>query len=134
MARARLERTSRLSQRQRVPPFPHSLRLVDARREITCRLLGNRTRARIRFCRIRQHSPYRTRTEARRLRLGLSRVFRGVWRLDDLVRVKRGCRTLQHVPTGEVGRPLAQTRLARGTCLCDRPVSYTHLRAHETPE
>ena len=67
----------------------------------------------LRLGRVRQHPAHGARVEAGRLRLGLPRLRRRLRRLDDLVRLvcRRGAR--QHVPGGEIGRALADRRLAR---------------------
>ena len=60
---------------------------------------------------IRQHPAHRARPEARRLRLGIPRLRGRIRRVDDLVRLIRRRRDLQHVSRGEVRRPLASARL-----------------------
>ena len=70
--------------------------------------------------RVRQHSAHRARAQAGRLRLGLPRLCGRFWRLDDLVRLVRRRRAIEHVSGGEVGRPVAAPRLACGGRLCDR--------------
>src|SRR5207244_2787163 len=52
--------------------------------------------------------------------LGLSCVCGGIRRLDDLVRFFRRRSAVEHVPAGEIGRPVAQARLARRARLRDR--------------
>ncbi len=69
---------------------------------------------------LRQHSAHRPGVDAGRLRLGDARLRGRLRRLDDLVRFVGGRRDLEHVPRGEVGRRLAQGRLARDRRLCPR--------------
>jgi hypothetical protein len=57
----------------------------DARGEATAAILGNGVRSGISLRRVRQHSAYCVGAEARRLRLGLSCLYRRFWRLHDLV-------------------------------------------------
>ena len=61
----------------------------DAGREAAGRILADRARARLRVGGVRQHPADCARARAGRLRLGLSRLYRGLRRLDDLVRILR---------------------------------------------
>src|SRR5258708_32265483 len=82
--------------------------------------MADGARPRFRLRGFRQHSPDRARVEAGRIRLGLPRVWRRLSRLDDLVRVFCRSGAREYVSAGEVGRPLAEARLARGARLRDR--------------
>ena len=66
--------------------------------------------------------------EAGRLRLGLPRLRRGLRRLHDLVRLLRRRGARQHVPGSQVGRQLAQARLAHRRRLRHRLL--LHARHH----
>ncbi len=74
----------------------------------------------LRVRRVRQHPAHGARAQAGRLRLGVPRLRRRLWRLDDLVRLQRRRGPLQPVSRGEVGRLLATPRLARGSGLRHR--------------
>src|SRR4029077_1312180 len=81
-------------------------RLDDAGREVAARLLADSIGSGLRVGRFRQYSAYRACLEARRLRLGLSRLCGGIWRLDDLVRLVRRRGPVEHVPGSKIGRPM----------------------------
>ena len=107
-------------QRQRVPAFADRVRFADAGGETAGGVVADRARPRLRLRGLRQHPAYRARAQAGRLRLGLSCVCGGLRRLDDLVRFFRRRSAVEHVPAGEIGRPVAQARLARRARLRDR--------------
>ncbi len=77
------------------------------------RLLADRLRTRFPLLDLRQHPADRARAQAGGLRLGRARLRGRLRRLDDLVRLLGRRRDLEHVPGGEVGRALAEARLAR---------------------
>ena len=92
----------------------------DARRESAGRVMADRVGPRLRLGRVRQHSADRACAQAGRLRLGLSRLCRRVWWLDDLVRFVRRRRAVEPVSGSKIGWAVAQAWLARGACLCRR--------------
>src|SRR5436190_1920654 len=108
------------AQRQRVPSFADRVRFADAGGETAGGVVADRARPGLRLRGVRQHPAHRARAQAGRLRLGLSCVCGGIRRLDDLVRFFRRRSAVEHVPAGEIGRPVAQARLARRARLHDR--------------
>src|SRR5437870_5549654 len=107
-------------QRQRVPAFADRVRFADAGGETAGGVMADGARPGLRLCGVRQHPADCARAQAGRLRLGLSCVCGGIRRLDDLVRFFRRRSAVEHVPAGEIGRPVAQARLARRAGLRDR--------------
>ena len=87
--------------------------LDDAGRKAAGRLMADRARARLRLRRVRQYPAHRAGAETRRLRLGLSRLCRRFRRIDDLVRLVRRRRAVEHVSGSEIGRTLDHARAGR---------------------
>ena len=117
---ARLEGDAGNLQGHHLPAGPGDLRLPDAGRDAARGFLADRAGPGLCVGRVRQHSADGAGPEAGRLRLGLPGLRGRLRRLDDLVRVvcRRGA--VEHVSGGEIGRPVAQARLAHRRSLYRR--------------
>src|SRR5882724_7674474 len=83
---------------------PCGCRLADASRTSSDCFVANYPGPRVSFCDFRQYPVNRARFEAGWLRLGISRVRRWVWGVDDLVRFLLWCSSVQHVSRITIGR------------------------------
>ena len=80
-----------------LPSRAGDLCFADAGRGAPGRFMADRTRPRVSLRGLRQHPAHRARPEARRLRLGISRLCGRLRRVDDLVRLIRRRGPVQHV-------------------------------------
>ena len=102
-----LGRAARGVQGHAVPAVAGARRVDDAGAEAAGGVVAGRDGSGLRVGGVRQHSADGAGVEARRLRLGLPRLRRGLRRLDDLVRLVGGRRAVQPVSASALRRRVA---------------------------
>ena len=127
-ARAGLEGVACRDQGQSVPAVSRLVRVDDAGGRAAGAVMAHGARTRLRVRGVRQHSADQACHRPERLRLGHARLYRGLRRLDGMVRLLGGGGAVFLFSASALGRRLVAPRLA------DRARLPRRLRRAATPE